>query len=318
MNNTNASRVPHVGTAHYATVSYLHTAAQRVAIDSAFGRVYQALAQVDHLKRALASSQQELAAARKQVEILTKADAQLGDPALQREVRAARCSHWDLAAPSLVAGLDVGEMSHIQRLLTKRIRIQKGGVLYRFGDAFDALYAIRAGSCKSVLLARGGEAQVAGYHMSGEVIGMEGIDSSVHGCQATALEDMEVSPFPFDQIENLARFSDQFRYNLHRLLSHECSRLQALNLLLGTMCAEKRLATFLLDLSQRHRARGFSSFEFVLRMTREEIGSYLGLQLETVSRHLARLQRDGLIQVQGRVVKLLDRVALSRLADCGV
>jgi CRP/FNR family transcriptional regulator, anaerobic regulatory protein len=84
------------------------------------------------------------------------------------------------------------------------------------------------------------------------------------------------------------------------------------------MCAEKRLAIFLLGLSQRHRARGFSSCEFVPRMTREEIGSYLGSKLETVNRHLARLQREGLIQVQGRVVKLLDRVALSRLANCGV
>jgi CRP/FNR family transcriptional regulator len=82
------------------------------------------------------------------------------------------------------------------------------------------------------------------------------------------------------------------------------------------MRAEKRLAVYLVDLSQRYRARGFSSDEFVLRMTRGEIGSYLGLKLETVSRQLARLQREGLIHVEGRVVKLLDRVALARLADC--
>ena len=111
--------------------------------------------------------------------------------------------------------------------------------------------------------------------------------------------------------------SDRFRRNLHRLLSREGLRAQTLMIVLGTMRAEQRLAVFLLDLSQRYQARGYSSCEFVLRMTREEIGSHLGLKLETVSRLFSRLQREGLIQVQGRTVKMLDRLAVGQLVDCG-
>ena len=123
---------------------------------------------------------------------------------------------------------------------------------------------------------------------------------------------------PSEQIEKLARRSDPFRRNLHRLLSGEGLRAQTLMIVLGTMRAEQRLAVFLLDLSQRYRAHGYSPCEFVLRMTREEIGSHLGLKLETVSRLFSRFQRVGLIQVQGRTVKLLDLVAVGQLADCGV
>jgi CRP/FNR family transcriptional regulator len=320
MKNTHVTSAPQVAAAQCSAISYLPGAAKRVATNLAVARLHHALAQVDDLTRSLASSQQESAAARKQVDILTRANAQLSGLAVQRQVgrSVARCPAWELADLSLTAGLDLDEMSYIERLLAKRIRFRKGDILYRFGDGFDALYAIRTGSCKTVLLARDGQAQVAGYHIGGEIIGMDGIASNTHECQATALEDMEVWPIPFDRIDNFARFSDQFRYNLHKVLSHECSRARSLLLVLGTMRAEKRVAVYLVDLSQRYRARGFSSCELVLRMTREEIGSYLGLKLETVCRQFARLQRAGLIQVEGRVVRLLDRVALSRFADCTV
>lgn len=318
--NTHVKNAPQAGPGQRAAVSYLHGAAQRVAINPAVARLQQALAQVDDLKRSLASSEQQSAAVRKQVEILTRANAQLSDLAVQREVRrgVTRCPAWDLTDLSLAEGLDLDDISYIEQFLTTRIRFRKGDVLYRFGDGFDALYAIRTGSCKTVLLARDGQDQVAGHHIVGEIIGMDGIASNIHQCQATALEDTEVWLLPFDRIDNFARFSDQFRHNLHKLLSRECSRAQTLMLLLGTMRAEKRLAVYLVDLSQRYRARGFSPCELVLRMTRGEIGSYLGLKLETVCRQFSRFQREGLIQVEGRVVKLLDRVALSRLADCSI
>ena len=192
---------------------------------------------------------------------------------------------------------------------------RKGDVLYRVGDGFSALYAIRTGSCKTLMLARDGCEQVAGYYMTGEIIGLDGIETDIHGCQATALEDTEVCPLPFDEIENLAHRNACFQRNLHRLLTHRYARARTLMIVLGTMTADQRLAVFLLDLSRRYRARGYSSCEFVLRMTREEIGSYLGLKLETVSRLFSRLQRDGLIQAQGRAVKLLDPVALNQIID---
>lgn len=307
----------HVGMAQHANVSYLHNAVQPVAIRAPLSPLQQVLRQVDDLKRALASSRQELIAAQRQVRVLLTVNAQLKGLAVQREGahNTVPYSARELTDLSLSTGLDQDEMFHIERLLNKRIRLRKGDFLYRFGDRFDTLYAIRAGSCKTVFLARDGQYKVTGYHMPGEIIGIDGVGSNVHECEATALEDMQVWPLPFDRIEKLAQFSDQFRDNLHKLLSEEYSRALALSVVLATNRADQRVAVFLLDLSQRYQARGFSSCEFVLRMTREEIGSYLGVELETVSRQFARFQREGLIQVRGRLVKLLDLVALSRLAD---
>ena len=164
-------------------------------------------------------------------------------------------------------------------------------------------------------LSEHGQDQVAGYHMPGEIVGTDGVGTEAHGCQAVALEDTEVWALPFKRLAELSRQNRQLQHNLHLLLSREIARGRALLLLLGTMHAEQRLAAFLIDLSQRYRALGYSSCEFVLRMTREEIGSYLGLQLETVGRLFSRFQRDGLVQVQGRVVKLLDRASMKRLVD---
>jgi CRP/FNR family transcriptional regulator len=230
---------------------------------------------------------------------------------------AAQDATWALADFCLSAGLDPEARQLVARLLIRRIRLRKGDMLYRVGERFTALYAIRAGSCKTALLAQGGQEQVAGYHMAGEIIGLDGIGADIHDCQASALEDMEVCPVPFEQIEGLARGNDRLQRNLHRLLGQESARARKLMILLGAMRAEQRLAMFLLDLSERYRARGYSWCEFVLRLTREEIGSYLGLKLETVSRLFSRFQHEALIEVQGRTVKLLDRFALVQLVDCG-
>ena len=250
--------------------------------------------------------------------MLTSAHAQRKSLAFQGEVAHSPvpCSSvWASADFSLCSGLEEYELSLVESLFTRRTRLRKGDALYRVGDAFDALYAIRVGSCKTVLLGRGGQERVGGYHIIGDVIGIDGIGSDVYECQATALEDMEVFRLPFDGLEIVARCSDRFGHNLHKVLSQECSRLQGLTFVLGTMCADQRLAVFLLDLSRRYRTRGFSSCEFVLRMTREEIGSHLGLKLETVSRAFSRFQDQGVLQVQGRLVKLLDHVALKQIAD---
>jgi CRP/FNR family transcriptional regulator len=225
----------------------------------------------------------------------------------------AACSTCALRELCLVEGLDVEAMAHVDELVSGRIRLHKGDTLFRAGDRFTSLYAIRSGSCKTVSLTEDGHDQVSGYHMSGEIIGTDGIGTDRYSGQAVALEDTEVCVLPFGRLEAFGRQHVRFQHNLHRLLSREISRESKVMLLLGTMLAERRLAVFLLDLSERYRARGYSSCEFVLRMTREEIGSYLGLKLETVSRLFSRFQRDGLLQVQGRIVKLLDRASLKRL-----
>jgi CRP/FNR family transcriptional regulator len=207
----------------------------------------------------------------------------------------------------LPRGLETDEIQLLDQLVARRIRLRKGEVLYRAGERFTSLYAVRSGSCKTVLPGEAGQDQVAGYHMAGDVIGTDGIGTDRHDCEAIALEDMEVLGLPFDRVEELARRNPQFQHSLNQLLSRE------ITLILGTMHADQRLATFLLDLAQRYQERGYSSVEFVLRMTREEIGSYLGLKLETISRLFSRFHEEGLIQVHGRVVKLLDRIALTKV-----
>ena len=223
------------------------------------------------------------------------------------------CSKCGMRELCLPVGLEPAAMLLLEQLISSRVRLKKGDALYRVGDRFSALYAIRLGSCKSTVLAEDGREQVAGYHMPGDVIGMDGIATERHGCQAIALEDTECCVLPFGELGNLTRSVAPLQRNLYQLLSREVSRDHGIMLLLGSMRAEERVAVFLLNLSQRYQKRGYSSTEFVLRMSREEIGSYLGLKLETVSRLFSHFQRIGLIRVQGRTVKLLDTDALTQL-----
>jgi CRP/FNR family transcriptional regulator len=223
------------------------------------------------------------------------------------------CSTCSMRELCLPGGLNTDELKQIDALVGNRTKLKKNDSLYRAGEPFHALYAIRLGSLKTTVLAEDGREQVSGYHMLGDIIGLDGIGTDRHGCQAIALEDTEVCVLPFERIEELARCLPSLQHNLHQFLSREISRDHNIMLLLGSMRAEERLAVFLLNLAERYRRRGYSSTEYVLRMTREEIGSYLGLKLETVSRLFSRFQETGLIQVQGRAVKLLDPGALKQI-----
>jgi len=222
----------------------------------------------------------------------------------------ATCSMRELCLPF---GLGPDELKQIDALIGSRTKLKKGDTLYRAGDAFHSLFAVRLGSLKTTVLAEDGREQVSGYHMLGDIIGLDGIGTDRHGCQAVALEDTEICVLPFERLESLSRAVPQLQHNLHLFLSREISRDHNVMLLLGSMRAEERLAVFLLNLSDRYKRRGYSSTEFILRMTREEIGSHLGLKLETVSRLFSRFQEEGLIQVQGRAIKLIDIGALKQL-----
>jgi CRP/FNR family transcriptional regulator len=210
-------------------------------------------------------------------------------------------------------GLDADDLKHLDALLGTRIKLRKSETLYRVGEPFTALYAVRMGSLKTTVLAEDGREQLSGYHMMGDVIGLDGIGTETHGCQAVALEDTEVCVLPFERIEEVARSVPTLQHNLHQLLSKQISRDQSMMLMLGSMRAEERLAVFLLSLGERYKRRGYSSTEFVLRMTREEIGSFLGLKLETVSRLFSRFQSENLIAVKGRLIKLIDSAALKQI-----
>ena len=187
-------------------------------------------------------------------------------------------------------------------------RVRRTESLYRAGASFDSLYAIRSGFFKSTVTLEDGRDQVTGFHMAGEILGMDGIGSERYMADTTALEDSEVWIIPH------ARLDDPIlQRELFKVMSRELVRDQGVMLLLGSMSSAERLATFLLNLSQRFVARGFSSHEFHLRLTREEIGSYLGLSLETVSRLFSRFRGEGLVGVAQKHIRIQDIEGLRAL-----
>jgi CRP/FNR family transcriptional regulator len=206
----------------------------------------------------------------------------------------------------LPCGLTGEQLSDMDDLTRVKRRVARGTALYRSGDAFESLYAVRSGSFKTVGVSRNGVEKVTGLHLPGEVMGLEAINGRQHGYDAIALEDSEVCVIPYARLTQLALRMPDLQGQLLRILSGDISRDQGLMLLLGGMDAEQRIAAFLLSLSRRYQKLGYAAARFSLRMTREEIGSYLGLTLETVSRLFSRLQREGLLSAHQREVELKD------------
>jgi CRP/FNR family transcriptional regulator len=212
-------------------------------------------------------------------------------------------------------GLSESEIAQLDHLVGGRRKVKRGHHLYRAGDPFEAIYAIKMGFFKTDILLEDGRDQVTGFQMAGEILGMDGIGTDVHTCNSIALEDSEICIIPFVQLEQLSREVQTLQRHFHQVMSREIVRDHGVMMLLGTMRAEERLAAFLLNLSQRFTARGYSPQEFHLRMTREEIGSYLGLKLETVSRAFSRFQDEGLISVHQKHVRILDAAGLKRVLN---
>jgi CRP/FNR family transcriptional regulator len=198
------------------------------------------------------------------------------------------------------------DVQRINGLVATRRRVKKGESLQHAGEPFKSLYAVRSGSFKSCIATEDGRDQVTGFKMSGEIIGLDGISTNVHMIDVIALEDSEVCAIPFARLEEASREIAGLQKQFHRIMSREIVGEQGVMVLLGSMRAEERVASFLVNLSLRFRARGYSSTEFHLRMTREEIGSYLGLKLETVSRVMSRFHDNGLIQIKQKHVVILD------------
>lgn len=201
----------------------------------------------------------------------------------------------------------------IDDVVKTRRRIKQGDLLFGDGDTFTSLYAIRTGVFKTSVSTEDGREQVIGFQMAGEIVGLDGIVNDAHSCNAVALEDAEVCVMPFSNIEDLSREFPELQRHVHKIMSREIVRENKVMMLLGNMRAEERLAAFLLNLVQRLHARGFSQSEIVLRMTREEIGSYLGMKLETVSRTFSKFSDEGIIQVKQRYVRIIKPEALKKI-----
>ena len=222
------------------------------------------------------------------------------------------CNMRELCMPQ---GLSDQELQRIDDMIGVRRKVKRNEMLFRNGERFNALYAIRTGFFKTSVATEDGRDQVTGFQMAGEIMGLDGIVSDFHSCDAIALEDAEVCVMPFDKIESLSREVTSLQHHVHKIMSREIVREHGVMLLLGSMRAEERLAAFLLNLVQRLHARGFSQTELVLRMTREEIGSYLGLKLETVSRTFSKFVEEGIVEVKQRHVRIVNADALQQLVN---
>jgi CRP/FNR family transcriptional regulator len=225
------------------------------------------------------------------------------------------CSNCNLRELCMPLGLSPSELEKIDDVVASRRKVKRGAVLFRNGEKFTSLYAIRTGFFKTCIASEDGRDQVTGFQMAGEIVGLDGIVNDHHTCDAVALEDAEVCIMPFDRIEELSREVTSLQRHVHKIMSREIVRENGVMLLLGSMRAEERLAAFLLNLVQRLHARGFSQSELVLRMTREEIGSYLGLKLETVSRTFSKFVEDGIVEVKQRHVRIVNTEALKDIVN---
>ena len=212
-------------------------------------------------------------------------------------------------------GLSEQELLRVDELVAVRRTVKRGASLFHNGEKFTSLYAIRTGFFKTTVNTEDGRDQVTGFQMAGEIIGLDGIVNELHTCDAIALEDAEVCVLPFDRIEEISREINSLQRHVHKIMSREIVREHGVMLLLGSMRAEERLAAFLLNLVQRLQARGFSKSELILRMTREEIGSYLGMKLETVSRTFSKFADDGMVEVKQRHIHICDAEALKRIVN---
>ncbi|EGV38148.1 fumarate/nitrate reduction transcriptional regulator Fnr [Neisseria weaveri] len=236
----------------------------------------------------------------------------MAEPKNQLKALCSTCSLKELCLP---VGLRPMEFEQLDAVIRQSRRLKKGEYLFRAGEVFTSLFAIRTGFFKTTVASQDGRDQVTGFFMSGELVGMDGICSHVHSCDAVALEDSEVCELLFAHMEELGRQIPSLQTHFFRLMSREIVRDQGVMLLLGNMRAEERLAAFLLNLSNRLYSRGFAANDFILRMSREEIGSYLGLKLETVSRTLSKFHQEGWISVEHKHIRILDAQVLKKMVS---
>jgi CRP/FNR family transcriptional regulator len=214
----------------------------------------------------------------------------------------------------LPMGLDDADMSRLDAIIGRRRKVTRDSYLYRMGDPFTNLYAIRLGHFKTFQINVGGEQQITGFQMAGELLGMDAISADRHHCSAIALEDSEVCEIPFTRLEELFSDIPTLLHHFHRIMSQEITREQSAMLLLGNMRAGQRFAAFLVNLGARYAARGYSASSFQLRMSREEIGNYLGLTIESISRLLSRFKKQGLLRVNNREIEILTPERMKALA----
>jgi CRP/FNR family transcriptional regulator len=225
------------------------------------------------------------------------------------------CENCSLSRLCLPMGLDEKDVTRLDQIINRTKPHHRNDYLFREGDTFKGIYAVKTGSIKTYISREDGSDQVLGFHLPGEIIGLDAIETGTHGCTAKVLETTAVCLIPYEKLEKLSVEIPSLQHQMFRLMSREITNESNMLILLGKRNADERLATFLLSLSQRYKQRGFSATEFNLSMSRNEIGNYLGLAVETVSRLFTRFQDEGILKVERKHIELLDMEAVQNICD---
>lgn len=221
------------------------------------------------------------------------------------------CGVYNLCAPF---GVDEDVDAVLDGIIKRRATFRRGEVIFAMGQPFESVYAIKSGSVKTFVSTDDGRIQVTGFHVAGELLGLNAISSGIHTSEARALEATSVCEVAVDRLDELARRTPYLQRALIRIMSHEIEHHQELMLLLGKKTAEERVATYLLSLSRRFSKRNFSPTQFQLSMSRGDIGNYLGIAEETVCRIFTRFEDEGLVTIRHRHVQLDNMEGLNRIA----
>ena len=227
---------------------------------------------------------------------------------------AIHCQDCSISQLCIPYSLNETELNRLDTIIERKKPIQKGQEIFKAGEDMKCLYAIRSGTLKSYTITEQGDEQITAFHLAGDLIGFDAIGTSSHPSFAQALETSMICEIPYDTLDALSVSMPKLRQQILRLMSSEIVNDQDMILLLSKKNAEERLASFIHNLSNRYAARGFSQREFRLSMTRGDIGNYLGLTVETISRLLGRFQKSGMIAVKGKYITVLDHEQLSELA----
>jgi CRP/FNR family transcriptional regulator len=216
------------------------------------------------------------------------------------------CKQCNLRELCFPHGMDEDEMSNMDAVVDQPDPIHKNDYLYHDGDVAQAIYAVRSGCVKTMSESANGDEQIVGFHLPGELLGLDGFATNVHTCNAVALETSSICKLPLDDLETLCHKLPGLQKQMRRIMGKEVVADHHMLLLLGKMTSEERLASFLLSLSERMRERHWKENEFNLSMPRQDIANYLGMAVETVSRLFASFQNDKIIKVDRRHITILD------------
>lgn len=223
------------------------------------------------------------------------------------------CGDCSLAELCLPLGLNIDDLAELENIIKRARPLQRGDYLFNTGDSFQRLYAVRSGAIKVYKVSEDGNEQILGFYLPGEMLGFDAIEQKQHLCTAVALETSSYCAIPFSRLEDLCRQLPGLQHQMYRLMSREISTENKSLLLLGKKNAEDKIATFLISLSTRLKLLGYSATEFRLPMSRQEIGNYLGLTVETVSRIFSRLQKEKLISIDRKLIKIINTKSLHEL-----